>query len=93
MESQSDSQKLQLKEKTAKVQSFIQDQEIYLFIEAKVREVSCKEIENLKSQASTSHANETIKTLESENDTLTQRLRKMESHYTSMKEEAKKTQR
>ena len=68
VESESDSQKPQLKENTVKAQSFIQDQEIYLFIEAKVREVCCKEIENLKSEASTSYANETVKTLESEND-------------------------
>lgn len=44
VESESDSQKPQLKEKTIKVQSLIQDQEIYSFIEAKVREVCCKEI-------------------------------------------------
>ena len=60
VESESDSQKLQLKGKTVKAQSFIQHQEIHLFIEAKVREVRCKEIESLKSEASTSYANKTI---------------------------------
>ena len=60
VESESNSQKLKLKGKTVKAQSFIQDQEIHLFIEVKVREVRCKEIESLKSEASTSYANETI---------------------------------
>ena len=48
-----------------------------------------KKIEKLKSEASISYVNETITTLESENDTLKQRLQEMESRYTSMKKEAK----
>ena len=90
VETESDSQKPHLKEKTVKAQSFIKDQEIYLFIEAKVREVCCKEIKNLKSEASTSYANEPLKLLRAKMTPSNKRLREMVSHCTSMKEEAKK---
>jgi len=39
--------------------SHIQDQEIYSFIETKVREVCRREVEKLKSEASSFYANET----------------------------------
>ena len=49
----------QVKEKPIKANSHIQEQEIYSFIETKVREVCLHEIEKLKSEASSSYANET----------------------------------
>ena len=66
----------------------IQDQEIYSFTETKVREVCLHEIEKLKSEARSSYANETISSLQKENDTLKQRLQELESRHTSMKQEA-----
>ena len=78
----------QVKEKPIKTNSHIQDQEIYSFIETKVREVCLHEIEKLKSEASSSYANETISSLQKENDTLKQRLQELESRHTSMKQEA-----
>ena len=78
----------QVKEKPIKTNSHIQDQEIYSFIETKVREVCLHEIEKLKSEASSSYANETILSLQKENDTLKQRLQELESRHTSMKHEA-----
>ena len=71
-----------------KTNSHIQEQEIYLFIEAKVREVCRLEIEKLKSEASSFYANETISSLQKENDTLKQRLQELESRHTSMKQDA-----
>ena len=58
------------------------------FIETKVREVCLHEIEKLKSEASSSYANETISSLQKENDTLKQRLQELESRHTSMKQDA-----
>ncbi|KAM7428713.1 hypothetical protein ABFA07_020349 [Porites harrisoni] len=78
----------QVKEKPIKTNSHIQDQEIYSFIETKLREVCLHEIEKLKSEASSSYANETISSLQKENDTLKQRLQELESRHTSMKQEA-----
>ena len=75
-------------EKPIKTNSHIQDQEIYSFIEAKVREVCRHEIEQLKSEASSSYANETISSLQKENDTLKQKLQELESRHTSMKQES-----
>ena len=46
----------QVKEKPIKTNSHIQDQEIYSFIETRVREVCPHEIEKLKSEASSSYA-------------------------------------
>ena len=77
----------QVKEKPIKTNSHIQDQEIYSFIETKVREVCLHEIEKLKSEASSSYANETISSLQKENDILKQRLQELESRHTSMKQE------
>ena len=68
--------------------SHIQDQELYSFIETKVREVCLHEIEKLKSEASSFYANENISSLQKENGTLKQRLRELESRHTSMKKEA-----
>ena len=59
----------QVKEKFIKTKSHMQDQEIYSFIETKVREVCRHEIEKLKSEASSSYANETISSLQKEYDT------------------------
>ena len=53
-----------------------------------MREVCLHEIEKLKSEASSSYANETISSLQKENDTLKQRLQELESRHTSMKHEA-----
>ena len=53
-----------------------------------MREVCLHEIEKLKSEASLSYANETISSLQKENDTLKQRLQELESRHTSMKQEA-----
>ena len=78
----------QVEEKHIKTNSHVQDQEIYSFIETKVREVCIHEIEKLKSEASSSYANETISSLQKENDTLKQRLQELESRHTSMKQEA-----
>ena len=75
----------QVKEKPLKTNSHIQDQEIYSFIETKVREVCLHEFEKLKSEASSSYANETISSLQNENDTLKQRLQELASRHTSMK--------
>ena len=68
--------------------SLIQDQELYSFIETKVREVCRREVEKLKSEASSSYANETISLLQKENDTLKQRLQELESRHANMKLEA-----
>ena len=76
------------REQPIKTNSLIQDQEIYSFIETKEREVCLHEIEKLKSEASSSYANETISSLQKENDTLNRTLQKLESRHKSMKEEA-----
>ena len=52
-----------------------------------MREVCLHEIEKLKSEASSSYANETISSLQKENDTLKQRLQELESRHTNMKKE------
>ena len=65
-----DSKTSQVKEKSVNAQLLIQDREIISFIEAKVRVISCHEIEKLKAEASESYANETITSLQRENDTL-----------------------
>ena len=53
-----------------------------------MREVCRREVEKLKSEASSSYANETISLLQKENDTLKQRLQELESRYNSVKLEA-----
>ena len=76
----------QVKKKPITRNSHIQDQEIYSFIETKVREVCM--MEKLKPEASSSYANETISLLQKENDTLKQKLHELESNHTGMKQEA-----
>ena len=46
------------------------------------------EIKKLKAEASSSFANETISSLQKENDTLKERLNELESRHTSMKQDA-----
>ena len=53
-----------------------------------MRELCLHEFEKLKLEASSSYANETISSLQKENDTLKQRLQELESRHTSMKQEA-----
>ena len=73
-----DHKHLQVKEKPIMTNSHIPDQELYSFIETKVREVCFHEIEKLKSEASSSYANETISSLQKENGTLKQRTMTLE---------------
>ena len=51
-----DSKTSQVKEKSVNAQLLIQHREIISFIEAKVREICCHEIEKLKAEASESYA-------------------------------------
>ena len=80
-------------ESPAKGQAFIQDflkvDDIYSFIEIKVKEVCRLEIEKLKLEASTSYSNETIASLREENNLLNVRLQELESRYESVIEEAR----
>ena len=85
---ENDHKQSQIKEKRIKRNSHIQDQEIYSVIETKVREICLHEIEKLKSEASSSYANETISSLQKENDTLKKRLQELKSRHTSMKQKA-----
>ena len=57
------------------------------FIEAKGKEICCREIETLKSEASTSYASETIISLQNENDMLQQKLKELENRYESVRVE------
>ena len=65
-----DRKNIQANEKFITSLSPLQDQDIYSFIEANVREVCCQQIEKLQSEASASYANEATSSLQSENDTL-----------------------
>ena len=80
-------------ESPANGQAFIQDtprmDDIYSFIEIKVKEVCRLEVEKLKLEASTSYSNETIASLREENNLLNIRLQELESHYESVREEAR----
>ena len=58
------------------------------FIEAKVKEVCRFEIENLKSEASASYANDLVLSLRNENKDLQDKLQDLESHYITLKREA-----
>ena len=58
------------------------------FIEAKVKEVCRLEIENLKSEASASYANELVISLQNENKDLQEKLQELESHHIILKQEA-----
>ena len=58
------------------------------FIEANVKEVCRLEIENLKSEASASYANELVISLQNENKDLQDKLQELESHHTILKQEA-----
>ena len=60
----------------------------YSFIEAKVKEVCRFEIENLKSEASASYANELVISLQNEIKDLQDKLQELESHHTILKQEA-----
>ena len=57
------------------------------FIEAKRKEICCREIETLKSEASTSYASEKIISLQNENDMLQQKLKELENRYESARVE------
>ena len=61
--------------------------DIYSFIEIKVKEVCRLEIEKLKQEASTSYSNETIASLWEENNLLNIRLQELESLNESLREE------
>ena len=80
-------------ESPANGQAFIQDtpriDDIYSFIEIKVKEVCRLEVEKLKLEASTSYSNETIASLREENNLLNIRLQELESRYESVREEAR----
>ena len=54
----------------------------------KVKEVCRFEIENLKSEASASYTNELVISLQNENKDLQDKLQKLESHHTILKQEA-----
>ena len=58
------------------------------FIEFKVKEVGRSEIDNLKSEASASYANELIILLQNENKELKEKLRELESNHIILKQEA-----
>ena len=61
--------------------------DIYSFIEIKVKEVCRLEIEKLKQETSTSYSNETIASLWEENNLLNIRLQELESRNESLREE------
>ena len=63
-------------------------QDIYSFIEIKVKDVCRLEIEKLKLEASSSYSNETIASLREENGLLNERIQELESRYESVREEA-----
>ena len=63
-------------------------EDLYSFIEAKVKEVCRFEIENLNSEASASYANELVISLQNENKDLQDKLQELESHHTILKQEA-----
>ena len=63
--------------------------DIYSFIEIKVKEVCRLEIEKLKQEASTSYSNETIASLREENNLLNIRLQELQSRNDSLREEAR----
>ena len=63
-------------------------EDLSFFIEGKIKEVCSFEIENLKSEASASYANELIISLQNENSELQKKLQKLESHHTILKQEA-----
>ena len=80
-------------ERPAKGQAFIQDtlrvDDIYSFIEIKVKEVCCLAVEKLKLETSTSYSNVTKASLRQENNLLNIRLQELESRYESVREEAR----
>ena len=63
--------------------------DIYSFIEIKVKEVCRLEIKKLKQEASTSYSNETIASLRKENNLLNIRLQELQSRNDSLREEAR----
>ena len=74
-------------------QTFIQGtpnmEDIYSFIEIKVKDVCRLEIEKLKLEASSSYSNETIASLREENNLLNERIQELESRYESVTQEAR----
>ena len=66
--------------------------DIYSFIEIKVKEVCRLEIEKLKQEASTSYSNETIASLREENNLLNIRLQELQSRNDSLKRRGQNSQ-
>ena len=64
-------------------------EDIYSFIEIKVKNVSRLEIEKLKLEASSSYSNETIASLREENKLLNERIQELESRHESVRQEAR----
>jgi len=62
-------------------------EDIYSFIEIKVKDVCRLEIENLKSETTSSCSNETIASLREENNLLNGRIQELESRYESVTQE------
>ena len=63
-------------------------EDLSAFIEAKVKEVCRFKIENLKSEASTSYANELVISLQNENKEVQDKLQELEFHHIILKQEA-----
>ena len=64
-------------------------EDIYSFIEIKVKDVCRLEIDKLKLEASSSYSNETIASLREENNLLNARIQELESRYESVTQEAR----
>ena len=58
-------------------------------LEIKVKDICRLEIEKLKLEASSSYSNEAIASLREENNLLNERIQELESHYESVREEAR----
>ena len=71
------------------IASPINVEDIYSFIEIKVKDVCRLEIERLKLEASSSYSNETIASLREENNLLNERIQELEFRYESVREEAR----
>ena len=71
------------------IASPINVEDIYSYIEIKVKDVCRLEIERLKLEASSSYSNETIASLREENNLLNERIQELESRYESVREEAR----
>ena len=71
------------------IASPISVEDIYSYIEIKVKDVCRLEIERLKLEARSSYSNETIASLREENNLLNERIQELESRYKSVREEAR----